>query len=136
MQQELAVLYVEDEVRSRKVMHMLLKGRMGLPNVTIFEDSANFLQRVQALDPKPQVVFLDIHVQPHNGFEMLRMLRKSRDFDHTRIVALTASVMSEEVEQLQLAGFDGCLSKPVDMDTFPDTLGRIVRGEDIWSIAR
>jgi CheY-like chemotaxis protein len=50
------------------------------------------------------------------------------------VVALTASVMNEEVEQLRAAGFHSCLAKPIDIDTFPDVLNRILDGESVWRI--
>ena len=127
------ILYVEDEPRSRKVMRMITSS-MGLPDVVIFEDSADFLSRVLALPSKPDAVLLDIHVKPYSGFEMLRMLRQSEQFNGVPVVAVTASVMNEEIAQLRSAGFDGCLAKPLDMDTFPDTLRRIINGEMVWHI--
>ena len=127
------ILYVEDEPRSRKVMRMIATS-MGLSNVIIFEDSADFLSRVQSLPSKPDVILLDIHVKPYSGFEMLTMLRESGQFEGTPIVAITASVMNEEVAQLRTSGFDGCLAKPLDMDTFPDMLDRIINGDMIWRI--
>lgn len=129
-----AILYVEDDPRSRKVMTMLLRGSMGLSNVTILEDSRDFLSHVESLNPVPDVIFLDIHVTPYNGFEMLEMLRQRREFRHIPVVALTASVMNEEVEQLRQAGFHSCLAKPIDSDTFPETLYRILNGEAVWRI--
>jgi CheY-like chemotaxis protein len=128
------VLYVEDDPQSRTVMRMLLKGRMGLPHVTIFQDSSDFVASVKALDPKPDVVFLDIHMEPLNGFEMLEILRRMKAFNGTPIIALTASVMNEEIQQLRTAGFTGCLAKPIDLGSFPETLKRIVGGESIWRI--
>jgi CheY-like chemotaxis protein len=128
------VLYVEDEARSRRVMQMLLVNSMHLEHVNIFEDSTDFLARVDALTPKPDVIFLDIHVAPYNGFEMLEMLRKSGRYQDTYIFALTASVMNEEVSQLRESGFDGCLSKPIDIDTFPEILSLILKGEELWHI--
>ncbi|MBL8156941.1 MAG: response regulator, partial [Anaerolineae bacterium] len=113
---------------------MLLRHRMGLSNVTIFEDSTDFLERALALDPRPEVVFLDIHVKPYDGFAMLEMLRGSGAFTETRVVALTASVMNEEVLRLSRAGFDGCLAKPIDMTVFPDEFRRILNHEVVWSI--
>ncbi len=127
------ILYVEDEPLSRKVMRMLGQ-HLDWPNITIFEDSSNFIERALALDPKPEVIFLDIHVKPYTGFQMLAMLRKTEQFSKTPVVAMTASVMNEEVQQLQTAGFDGCISKPIDIDTFPDTLRRIMSGETVWRI--
>jgi CheY-like chemotaxis protein len=132
--QEPVILYVEDDPQSRKLMSMLLKGRMKLPNVTILEDSQDFLANVEALDPKPDVILLDIHMKPFNGFEMLTMLREIEYFNDTPVVALTASVMNEEVQKLRTIGFNGCLAKPIDLQTFPETLERILDGETIWRI--
>jgi two-component system, sensor histidine kinase len=127
------VLYVEDEVRSRRVMQMIFQG-IDAAHLVVFEDSTDFLARAEALDPKPDVILLDIHFKPFTGFEMLEMLRQSEHFAGTKIVALTASVMNEEVLQLKESSFDGCLSKPVDSDIFPDLLSQIVEGEEIWRI--
>jgi two-component system, cell cycle response regulator DivK len=127
------ILYVEDEPRSRRVMQMITQD-MGLSHVTIFEDSRDFMTRLLSLDPKPDVIFLDIHMTPHTGFEMLRMLRESGKFEGIPVVAMTASVMNEEVHQLRSAGFDSCIAKPVDFDTFPETLKRIMNSEKIWRI--
>jgi CheY-like chemotaxis protein len=127
------ILYVEDEPRSRKVMRMIATD-MGLSNVTIFEDSSNFQSRIESLGFKPDVILMDIHMKPITGFEMLALLRKLDKFKGVPVVAVTASVMNEEVGQLRSAGFDGCLAKPLDMDTFPETLKRIIGGEAIWRI--
>ena len=134
MTNEPVILYVEDDPQSRKLMNMLLKGRMKLPHVTILEDSQDFLENVEALDPKPNIILLDIHMKPFNGFEMLTMLRDLPWTQETPIVALTASVMNEEVQRLRSIGFNGCLAKPIDLETFPDTLQRILDGEVIWRI--
>jgi CheY-like chemotaxis protein len=134
MTEQPVVLYVEDDAQSRKLMNMLLKGRMNLSNVTILEDSSDFVDRVNALDPKPTVIFLDIHVKPYDGFEMLEMLHKLDWVNGTPVVALTASVMNEEVHKLRTVGFSGCLAKPIDLGTFPETLERILDGEIVWRI--
>lgn len=134
MKQDVAILYVEDDSRSRRVMQMITSD-IGIPNVTIFEDSTDFKNRVTALDPKPSLIFLDIHMSPHTGFEMLAMLRQMEQFNGIPVVAMTASVMNEEVHQLKASGFDGCLAKPIDFDTFPDAIERILLGEKLWRIA-
>lgn len=130
---DLIFLYVEDEPRSRKVMQMIAAD-MGISDLILFEDSRDFLPRAESVYPKPDVIFLDIHVEPHSGFEMLKMLRQSEHFAGIPIVAMTASVMNEEVDQLRAAGFNGCLAKPIDMDTFPQSVQHILDGEAIWSI--
>lgn len=130
---KLTVLCVEDEARSRRVMQLLLSGRLGI-NTILFENSENFQELAEALDPKPNLVFLDIHIEPLDGFEMLKILRQSPAYAKIPVIALTASVMNEEIQQLQLAGFDGCIGKPINIDSFPKTLEAILAGETIWQI--
>lgn len=128
------ILYVEDDPFSRLVMELLLTRGMNLHDVTIFESSENFMVRLGAMPHKPTLIFLDIHMQPHDGFALLKMLRTHSDYRDTRIVALTASVMNEEVEALRTAGFDGVLAKPINQTEFPNTLRRIMNGERVWVI--
>lgn len=128
------VLYVEDDQRSRRIMQLLLQDQMGIPHLTLFEDSNNFLGRMAALDPAPNLILLDIHLQPHNGFEMLQMLRRDPQWAETPVIALTASVMNEEVQQLREAGFNSCIGKPLNVDTFPNILEQILNGAEVWSI--
>jgi CheY-like chemotaxis protein len=80
------------------------------------------------------VILLDIHVRPYTGFEMLEMLRNHPDYRTTPVVALTASVMNEEIIHLRQAGFNGVIAKPVDIDAFPKILERIMRGEAFWNV--
>ena len=127
-------LYVEDDRLSRMVMDMFLGNMMGLSSYTIFEDSTDFMVRLKALPVRPDIILLDIHVRPLNGFEMLKSIRSDPDFTDCRIVALTASVMNEEVKQLREAGFDGTIGKPLDATSFPGLLNKIQRGEAVWQI--
>lgn len=126
-------VYFEDDPFSRQVMEVLLTLQLGHKDVAIFEDSANFAARLAALPFVPDLIFLDIHMAPHTGFEVLKALREDPRYAHSRIVALTASVMNEEVEQLRVAGFDGVLGKPLDRRSFPDLVDRLLAGEQIWN---
>lgn len=127
-------LYFEDDALSREVMQACLTRGMGYQNVWIFEDSTDFENQLASIDAKPDVIFLDIHIEPLDGFEMLKILRQMEGYQSTRIVALTASVMNEEVKTLREAGFDGVIAKPLDYDSFPRVLKRILDGEQVWHI--
>ena len=129
-----SILYVEDSHLSRTVMEILLRDIMKLQHVTIFEDSSNFATRIHAIEPKPDIIFLDIHMEPIDGFEMLSILHETEVFQDTPIIALTASVMNEEIEMLRTVGFSGCIAKPIDKDRFPRLLEQALRGEPVWNI--
>jgi CheY-like chemotaxis protein len=128
-------LYVEDDEQSREIMRVIVEDIMQIAHIHIFEDSQDFLARASALSPRPNLILLDIHVEPYNGFEMLAQLRGSVLYQNTPVVALTASVMNEEVDRLRQAGFDGVIAKPVDLDNFPTIVHKIMNGEMVWNIA-
>ena len=115
-------------------MEMLLVRDLGYENLTIFKNSEDFIARLEALPAVPDVIFLDIHMKPYNGFDMLRMLRAHDGYRQVTVIALTASVMNEEVDMLEEAGFDGCIAKPIDGDDFPELLETILNGEQVWNI--
>lgn len=129
-----SVLYVEDDALSRMVVEIILREKMGLLNVAIFSDSSDFEARMDEFAFVPDIILLDIHVKPISGFEMLEILHQNPVYRHKPIVALTASVMNEEVDRLRSAGFNGVLAKPVNADSFPNLLQRLLAGEYIWSI--
>ena len=126
-------LYIENDELSREVMKTLLTRGLGFRDLTMFETSAHFEQHLERLIQKPDVIFLDIHMEPVDGFEMLKMIRRNKDHYATPVIALTASVMNEEVRRLREAGFDGAIGKPINYDTFPGLLDRILNGEQIWN---
>ena len=130
-----AVLYVEDDAMSRMVMEIVLH-QMNLAHVAIFENSANFAERLTQLSFQPDLVFLDIHMEPLSGFEMLKILRAIPQYEKCPIVALTASVMNEEVVRLREAGFNGVIPKPIDIDAFPELVEKLVAGQEIWRVLR
>ena len=127
-------LYVEDDMRSRKVVELLLTKVMGYRDVTIFEDSGNFMERVRALAQVPDVIFLDVQIAPHDGYEMIKMLRSQPDYQQTTIIAMTANVMSHDVEQLQRVGFSGLIGKPILKENFSDLVDKLLNGEQVWYI--
>lgn len=127
-------LYIENDEMSREVMKALLTRGLGYSDVTMFESSANFEDRLDGLAQKPDVIFIDIHMEPIDGFAMLNLIRRNAEYRAVPVVALTASVMYEEVRKLRDAGFDGVIAKPINYDAFAGVLDRILSGEQVWNI--
>lgn len=129
------ILYLEDDPASRKVMSIILGKAVGGDTFVVFENSTDFMEHLKQLTVKPSIFLIDIHVPPHDGFEVLQMLRDDPQYRSATVIALTASVMIEEVKQLRAAGFDGAISKPIDHRAFPGLLEKIASGESVWSIS-
>lgn len=127
-------LYVEDDQLSREITRMIFENAMGVDRLWIFETSENFMQQVKALPSTPDVILLDIHMSPLSGFDILDLIRGAPDLEHSIVVALTASVMNEEVEQIQSSGFDSAIGKPLSVTSFPDLIRDILQGKEVWYI--
>ena len=128
-------LYVEDDPTSRAVMEMLVRYWFADAELTIFEDSTDFITRLEALSSEPTIIFLDIHMQPYTGFEMLNMIQQHQGYTGSTVIALTASVMNEEVQQLEAAGFSGAIAKPLDREVFPELVAHILNGKTVWHVS-
>ena len=128
-------LYVEDDLASIKIMKMVVEKVMKIQPLTVFHGSENFTEKLNAMGAIPDIFLLDIHMQPYDGYELLSMLRDDSRFRYSKIIAVTASVMGEEVDRLKDSGFDGAISKPLNITRFPLLITRILKGEQVWFIS-
>lgn len=134
MPHEVLVVYVEDDKTSREVMEIMLRLKMGMQNLVLLPNSASFESFLDQLTIVPEIFFLDIHVAPFNGFDMLDMIRSRKNLSNAMVIAVTASVMNEEVEQLRKAGFNGAIAKPLDADLFPLQVKQLLARQEVWFI--
>ena len=64
------------------------------------------------------------------GFALLADIRDS-ELKAVRVVALTAHAMAGDRDRAMAAGFDGYITKPVDIRGFPDQIARALAGEAV-----
>jgi CheY-like chemotaxis protein len=64
------------------------------------------------------MIFMDIQMPEMDGYEATRLIRASEadSGGHIPIIAMTASVFREDVEQCFAVGMDGHLGKPLDLN--------------------
>jgi two-component system, cell cycle response regulator DivK len=128
------LLYIEDDQNSREIMQVLLNDLMGFKDYACFESTENFISRFAMLSAVPDLIFLDIQIEPHNGYEVLAMIRALPHSKETTVIATTASVSLQEVQQLKEAGFNGLIGKPIKAKCFPQLVNRFLEGEEVWFI--
>lgn len=86
---------------------------------------------VESLDrERPDLVLMDIQLPGQDGFSLLESVRTSA-VPQCRVVALTAHAMAGDRERALEAGFDGYITKPIDIRTFPDQIARALAGETV-----
>ncbi len=117
---EARVLVVEDNVKNMKLFRDVLEAA-GFR--TLAATTAGEAVDVAA-EQGPDLVLMDIQLPDFDGVEALRRLRADERTAATRVVALTAQAMEGDRERFLAAGFDGYLSKPVDIAEFVATVRR------------
>ena len=116
------ILIVEDNEKNMKLARDVLqaKGYATLEAVTGEEGVR------AAIENKPDLVLMDIHLPGIDGIEALRQVRADPGCAAIPIVAFTASVMQSDRSQIQAAGFDGFLGKPINLKEFLETIKRLL----------
>jgi len=68
----------------------------------------------------PDLVLLDLGLPDLNGWQALTRIRADERSARLRVIAFTAHAMVGDRERALAAGFDGYLSKPIEVATFTD----------------
>ena len=106
------VLVVEDNARNMRLLRDVL---LAIGYRTL-EASTGGQALSLAAEHRPAVVLMDIRLPDMDGVEALRRLRMDERTASIPVLAVTAQAMKGDRERFTEAGFDGYLSKPVDVD--------------------
>lgn len=119
------IVVVEDQPDNLKLLTTLLtiKGHhvIGLPN------GDELAKVVQTHQPAPDLVLLDIQLPGRDGYALLEELKQLPQRSW-KVVALTAHALPEDRARAGAAGFDGYITKPIDVRTFPAEVARYLGG--------
>jgi two-component system cell cycle response regulator DivK len=114
------VLVVEDNERNMKLFRDVLQAS----GFRTLEATTGERAVELALEHQPDLVLMDIQLPDIDGVEALDRLRADDKFASVPVLALTAQAMEGDRERFLAAGFDGYLSKPVDIADFVATVKR------------
>ena len=119
------VLVVEDNETNMKLFRDVLqaKGYSALEAWTGEEAVA------LAADRTPDLILMDVQLPGIDGIEALGRIRADERTAEITMLALTAQAMRGDRERFLDAGFDGYLSKPVDLQEFIETVRRYCGAE-------
>ncbi|MFT5194195.1 MAG: CheY-like chemotaxis protein [Cellvibrionaceae bacterium] len=111
------VLYVEDNRANRILIGRLLDSRYDL---TFAEDGETGLRLAGEI--KPDLILMDIGLPDFDGQTVGAMIRQIPELKDVRIVALTAWPEAAVSELVSRYNFNGSISKPIDVSTFPSLI--------------
>jgi len=105
------LLVVDDDAVMRKYVVDSLR-RMGIQTTETCADGESALNLAESF--KPDLVLTDIHMEPMDGFEFVRQLRKhpSLALRKTRVIFMSADSSSATLEEALPLGTYGYIVKP------------------------
>jgi CheY-like chemotaxis protein len=117
------ILIVEDSPDNMKLFRTLLTLRGH--EVVGLSGGDGMLETIER--EQPALVLMDIQLPGKDGFALLSELRRSPHAG-LRVLALTAHAMHGDRERALEAGFDGYITKPIDIRAFPEQIQHAVAG--------
>jgi CheY-like chemotaxis protein len=105
------IVLADDDGAGRELIREILEAS----GYEVFEaiDGLEAVSQVRKFSP--DLVLVDIQMPCLDGYGVLRELRADPLFNALRVVEMTALAMQHDQEQGRHAGFDGYITKPVDI---------------------
>jgi signal transduction histidine kinase len=120
----LKILYIEDNPENR----MLVRAVLEPDGYTIVEAEDGLSGIEAAIREQPALILLDINLPGVDGYEVVSVLKSFPALATTPVIALTAYAMEGDRQRTLVAGCDGYIQKPIDVDSFPHRVAEFLRG--------
>ena len=107
-----SVLYIEDNPANLRLVEQIISG---VSNVHMWSAPEPLLGLELAMEHLPDLILLDINLPGMDGFQVLKQLRSDEQLRDIPVIAISANAMPKDIEKGKKAGFDGYITKPVNV---------------------
>lgn len=118
------ILYVEDNPSNQKLMTQLL-AKFPVLDLDVVGQAVKGLY--MARTARPDLIILDINLPGMNGYETVAVLKEDPITADIPVIALSANVLSHDIEKGKTAGFDEYLTKPVNLAQLIDACNKFLK---------
>ena len=120
----LKILYIEDDSNSRRLVQRILQAE-GY-EVYVAEDGLAGLELARQI--RPALVLTDVNMGGMTGHEVATRLKEMPETKHAPVIAMTANTLQNDREIALVAGCDGYITKPIDIDALPSQIEQFLAG--------
>jgi len=119
------ILYIEDNPANLKLMQHIIRR---FEDYTLLSATTAEAGIEIATNQRPDLILMDIDLPGMDGFSALQILRAQANTKQIPVIAVSAMAMPAQVDKGLQAGFEGYLSKPLNIDKFMATLDQFEPG--------
>ena len=112
LEHEKSVLYIEDNPANLRLVEQILQS---VPNLHMWSAPEPLLGLELAMEHLPDLILLDINLPGMDGYEVLKHLRSKAVSKDIPVIAISANAMPKDLKKGEEAGFDGYITKPVNV---------------------
>jgi len=105
------ILIADDDAKHRKLLTDVLQAE-GYATLTA-ENGESAIE--MARSAKPGLILMDIQMPLIDGVTAVKVLKADPDTQMIPVIAITALAMSDDWKRISAAGFDGYLTKPINI---------------------
>ena len=116
------ILIVEDNEKNRRLVRDVLQFKGYQTIETESGEEGVELARTR----QPALVLMDIQLPGIDGITALKRLREDPATRGMRVMAVTASAMTQDRQTILAAGFDGYQSKPINVKGFLEAVQELL----------
>src|SRR2546423_949767 len=123
--QKVKILYIEDNRENRMLVRAVLEAAGYL-----IVDAEDGLAGIEAaIREEPALILLDINLPGVDGYEIVAILKSFPNLASTPVIAVTAYAMEGDGQRTLVAGCDGYIQKPINVDAFPGEVAEFLGGK-------
>jgi two-component system cell cycle response regulator DivK len=118
------ILYIEDNADNRLLVRRVLMASDYDFQIQEADNAQTGIELAQ--NNPPDLILMDLSMPQMDGLTATQLIRGISVLDGIPVVALTANAMHGDKERTLAAGCDGYITKPIDIDRFPDEVARFI----------
>jgi two-component system cell cycle response regulator DivK len=116
------ILVAEDNDINRELIRIVLEGQ----GYEVIEATTGKQALAVLEGTHPDLVLLDIQMPELDGYKVISLIRENPQLKSLKVVALTAFAMDGDRERAMQAGFDGYLTKPIEIASLKSSINSLL----------
>jgi len=123
-----ATILIVDDIKDNRKLVVSTLSNYNLDSI----EAKNGKDAIENLENiKVDLIFMDIKMPIMDGYEATKIIRNSKKLKDIPIIALTASIMGEDLQKIKEHKFDGYLRKPVSTNDILEQLSIFLKHKSL-----
>ncbi|MDD5065832.1 MAG: response regulator [bacterium] len=117
------IIVIDDNELILKLVETIFQGTDF--TVKIISHAKDIIREIKAF--QPDIILLDVKLYGQSGIEVVKLIKMDKDIRTIPVIAFTSYAMKEDKQKFLEMGYDGYLSKPINIYTFVQEIQQYIK---------